>query len=391
MKITPPATKTARVMYSANADMFYAVGMEMHDPYVWYQDISGDTHAIMSPLEVDRGRLYAKVKHVQPMAEAVKALAAAGKPATTANQIEWLADKTGRPAVLEVPSDFPAGLADDLRALGFTVSPVKGFFFPQRATKTPDEVKKIRRAQSINEKAFRRAFAILKEAKIRKKDNVLLWKGKVLTSAILRGEMNKVLAEHGSIPMNGGPIVSCGAQTWEVHERGEGPLRAHEFIIIDSFPQSDEFYFGDLTRTVIKGKPSKWQRDLWNAVRDGQALGLSLIKAGVNGADVHKAIEDLFAQRGFTTGTDEKGRNYGFFHGTGHSVGIEVHDKGPGISRGRPTDRNPPAPLKAGLVVTVEPGLYYPGKGGARIEDIVLVTDKGIDNLTKLPKFFVIK
>lgn len=381
-------TKTAKMLYGCGANSYYAIQMDVPDPYLWYQDSRGQTHVIMSPLEVDRTRKNAKVNHVHAMRDVVDSLQAADKPSDLTHQALWLVEQD-KPEVIEVPRDFPFALAKGLEENGYTLEAAKGFFFPKRAIKTSEEVAKIREAQALNEQAFERAFAILREATIGN-DGFIYWQNDVLTAEILRGQMNAVIAAGGGMPSD--LIIACGEQGADPHERGHGALKANELIIIDSWPRgpSGNFYHGDLTRTVLKGKPTEEQQKLYDAVKDGQQLGLELISAGVMAKEVHEAIETLFAKRGFKTGLDDEGRNVGFFHGTGHSVGLEVHDEGPGISKGRATDRSQPSPLEAGLVVTVEPGLYYPHIGGARIEDIVHVTKNGVENLTTLRKELVI-
>lgn len=378
---------TGQILYGANADSYYATGLEMHDPYLWYRDGKGHTHVVMNTLEIDRARRVAKVTHVHDMGQVVKELVQHGQTPSVAQQIKWLVEKF--PAdELEVPFDFSAGLLDDLRTLGLKVVIKKTPFFPSRSIKRSDELEAMRKIQAINGLGFARVFTVLDEASIGE-HNLLMWQGAVLTSEILRGEMNAELARHGAVASGGGPIIACGAQAADPHERGTGPLYAHQFIIIDSFPMGPDFYYGDLTRTVLKGVASSWHQDLYQTVLDGQNLAISQVKAGADAQAIDGAIRALFDQRGFPTGVDAQGRQMGFFHGTGHSVGLEVHDKGPGISRGRPTDRDT-APLPAGLMVTVEPGLYYPEKGGVRLEDIVYVTQNGCENITDVEKFLVI-
>ena len=382
------AKNPGKILYGCGADSYYALKMDVPDPYLWYQDSHGQTHAIMSALEIDRARKNAKVDHVHDMGKVVAALQEAGKPADTGHQALWLIENDNPDEVI-APRDFSLALADTIRGGGVNLKASGGHFFPARAIKTADEVAAIREAQALNEEAFKRGFQVLKEAEIGK-DDALFWQGEVLTSEILRGQMNAVIAAGGGMPSD--LIVAGGQQGADPHERGHGPLKAHELIIIDSWPRgpSGNFYYGDLTRTVLKGTPSEAQQKLYDTVKKGQQMALDMISAGVSGIDVHEAITAYFDKEGYKTGHDDDGRNVGFFHGTGHSVGLEVHDKGPGITRGRPTDREKPAKLQAGLVVTVEPGLYYPDIGGVRIEDIVHVTENGIENLTTLPKELVI-
>src|SRR3990167_1133344 len=177
-------------------------------------------------------------------------------------------------------------------------------------------------------------------------------------------------------------IVSCGKQCVDPHNQGSGPLLAHESIIMDVFPHSSESrYFADMTRTVVRGKASQKLKKMYRAVEAGQEIAFQRIKDGADGMKIHDAICRYFEQLGFKTG-ELDGRMQGFFHGTGHGVGLDIHEP-PRISRGRDI-------LRAGEVVTVEPGLYYLDAGGVRIEDMVLVTKTGCTKLTKFPKILEI-
>ena len=386
--------RIARALYGHGSNSYYALRVEVPDAYVWYQDTNGKTHVIMSALEYDRVKKYAKVDFVHAMDDVVAELTKLQLPTTTAGQIAWLVmnDKlpdgltSGRMFdgvdVLEVPADFPFGIAKALSDMRLKVEPVQGPFFPERSIKSKDEVDAIRHAQWVNEQGHARGRQVLAEATIGA-DDTLYWNGEVLTSEILAGEINAEIARHGGVPAEGGPIVACGEHAADPHERGHGPLKAHQFIIIDSWPRAN-FYHGDLTRTYIKGKATPEQQAMYDAVKDAQQLGIDLVKAGADPAAIHQAIEDLLTARGFKTGKDANGNNCGFFHGTGHSVGLNVHDQGAGISR------RSSAPLPEGTVVTIEPGVYYQGLGGVRIEDIVVVTEDGNVNLTNFDKELVI-
>jgi Xaa-Pro aminopeptidase len=175
-------------------------------------------------------------------------------------------------------------------------------------------------------------------------------------------------------------IVACGEQGCDPHEVGHGPLRAHQPIILDIFPRSQNSgYWGDITRTIVRGKASEPVKALYAAVLAGQSLALRQIRAGARGDTIHQGILEEFERRGFQTGV-KNGRMQGFFHGTGHGVGLEIHELPRLSPRGQ-------APLKPGHVVTVEPGLYYSGVGGVRLEDLIVVSETGFKNLTLFPKF----
>ena len=166
------------------------------------------------------------------------------------------------------------------------------------------------------------------------------------------------------------------------HEPGHGVLRAHEPIILDVFPRSQKTgYFGDLSRTVVRGRASDRLKAAYATVQAGQRIAYRDIRHGVSGRAIHQKILDLFAARGFPTGKID-GRMQGFFHGTGHGLGLDIHEP-PRISPAEAT-------LRTGHVVTVEPGLYYLGLGGVRLEDVVVVTATGNRKLTRAPQFLEI-
>jgi Xaa-Pro aminopeptidase len=177
-------------------------------------------------------------------------------------------------------------------------------------------------------------------------------------------------------------IIAGGDQCCDPHNEGYGALRAHTSVIFDIFPRSQRTgYFGDLSRTVVRGRASERLKEAYETVRQGQDLGFRSIRDGVDGREVHQKILDLFTRKGFRTGKID-GRMQGFFHGTGHGLGLDIHEA-PRIGAVQSV-------LKAGHVVTVEPGLYYLGMGGVRLEDVVVVTPSGNRNLTKYPRFLEI-
>lgn len=175
-------------------------------------------------------------------------------------------------------------------------------------------------------------------------------------------------------------IVSCGEDTVDPHEAGKGPLVAGKSIIIDVVPKSSSNrYYSDMTRTIVKGKASPQIKKIYNAVLEAQMVALNEIKSGIRADLIHKKVQNHFDSTGFKTGI-RNGKMEGFFHSTGHGVGLDVHEL-PRINS------NYQKKLETGNVVTVEPGLYYPGIGGVRIEDLVVVTEHGCKNLTNFPKY----
>ncbi len=281
-----------------------------------------------------------------------------------------------------VPPSLGVLYADELRARGLTVTPDAGLFAGLRRVKTEEEISYIEKTQRAVESACALAVGILGEADIGE-DGTLVYDGETLTSERLRSEIDVELLRRGYAA--DGTITAGGVQAADPHERGHGPLKAGESIILDIFPvDKASRYYADMTRTFVKGEPSPELQNMYDAVLESQEAALSMIRAGANGRDVHKKVSDVLHQAGYKTlQHDQKPGEpltEGFIHGTGHGVGLEIHEA-PRVST---ADEE----LIPGDVVTVEPGLYDPKVGGVRIEDLVVVTEDGCRNLTNFPKEF---
>jgi Xaa-Pro aminopeptidase len=284
-----------------------------------------------------------------------------------------------------VPVEFGVVYADELRARGITITPDGKLFDSLRRVKTEEEISNIEKTQDAVEAACARAADILEESEVRE-DKVLDWRGETLTSELLRAEIDVALLRRGCAA--NGTIVAGGPQAADPHERGHGPLKAGESIIVDIFPVDlSTRYHSDMTRTFVKGEPNEGLQEMYDAVLESQETALSMIRAGVNGRDIHRKVADVLHEAGYKTNVhdQEEGKplTEGFFHGTGHGVGLEVHEA-PRVSL---ADEE----LIPGDVISVEPGVYDPNVGGVRIEDLVVVTEEGCRNLTTFPKEFRIR
>lgn len=278
-------------------------------------------------------------------------------------------------ASARVRTDFPLQASRVLEAAGIVLTTeAAGALYPARAVKSAGEIEWIRTAQRAAVAGVRAAGRLICGSDIGR-GGVLRSNGRVLTSELVRAAIRRTVLEHGCIDT--GTIVAGGAQGADPHEAGSGPLRAGEFIVVDLFPRHlENGYWGDLTRTFLRGAPSERQRAMYAAVVRAQRAALAAVRAGVNGSAVHSVAEKTLADAGFET-TVRDGLPVGFIHGTGHGVGLEIHEA-PSLSK-------QDAVLRAGMVVTVEPGLYYPELGGVRIEDTVVVTENGYDLLVRCP------
>jgi Xaa-Pro aminopeptidase len=358
-----------------NADMLYAVGMFVPDPFI-YLRLKGKCHIVMSDLEIDRARKEAPHCKIISRSKCVKQLQAAGvKRISTARIIHSIL-RERRISKVAVPEDFPLGLAEQLRDLRIRVKCKNGAFFPERARKTADEIKFISAALMMAEVGLAEGMQALKNAKVGR-NRKLIYRNNPLTSEKLRAIIDTAILQAGGIASH--TIVAGGEQGCDPHECGHGVLRAREPIIIDVFPRSQKTgYFGDITRTVVKGRASEGVRRLYDTVQRGQEIGFDALRHGEKTADIHERVSEFFLREGYKTGR-ANGRMQGFFHGTGHGVGMQIHEA-PRVGA------NSKDKLLSGHVVTVEPGLYYPGIGGVRLEDMALVTGNGPKNLTKFEK-----
>jgi len=373
---SPARTKIrSRLIVAASEldpDMLYATKFWAPDPFIFLQQ-NGKRTLVLSDLEIDRGRKQAEANEFVSFNKLEREVQGKSKKSPPYEKVlaHFLRQRGVRSTL--VPANFPLRYAEELVARKIRVRATNGLFWPERETKSDEEIKMISRALRITETGLQRATDILARSTI-SRGKKLRWSGKTLTSEILRAEIDTAILRAGGVPT--GTIVAGGDQACDPHERGFGPLFANSLIILDVFPRDAKTgYFGDLTRTVLRGRASDGQRELWETVQAGQALALRKIKAGVAGKTIHKAIQELFTKQGFPTEV-RKGKQVGFFHGTGHGLGLEIHEY-PRLQK---------VVLKDRQVLTVEPGLYYPGLGGVRHEDVVVVTKKGCKILSRFPK-----
>ena len=279
-----------------------------------------------------------------------------------------------------VPAAFPVELADHLRAAGVELAPARGTFAERRRVKNEAELAGIRRAQRAAEAAMDAVRDLLRRAQVHSESNSLLLDGEALTSERIKRAIGDVFAAHDVAADEF--IVSHGPQSAIGHEMGSGTLAPNEPIVIDLWPRDRETScFADMTRTYCVGTPPDELVEFHRLVKQALGEAIAAIRPGVSGHTVFRGTCELFQEHGYKTQlTKDMGEvlEEGFIHGLGHGVGLEVHEEpGLGLAVGRP--------LVAGDVVTVEPGLYRPGFGGCRLEDLLLVTEDGAENLTSFP------
>lgn len=356
----------------AEPDIRYSVGFAVPDPVVYLQQ-GAKKYLVVSLLDRELARRVAPdIQVYSPDALHIpRALRG-----TLNGWIVGLLRERGLRTV-SVAADFPVRAADRLRRAGLRLCVADAPLVPARAIKTSVEVARIAACQRAAVQAMRAAIRLIASARVDKKNRLRI-RGRLLTSEQVRRAIYRVLVNHNCT--GEGTIVACGEQAATPHGIGHGALRAHQSIVIDIFPRHLEHgYWGDLTRTVVKGTPSPSLKKMYAAVKAAQAAALAEICAGVSGRRVHRVATAVLARRGFKTGLLD-GQAQGFIHATGHGIGLEVHEA-PSLSLR-------PGRLRAGHVITVEPGLYYFQHGGVRIEDTVLVTRDGCRKLAACADVF---
>ncbi len=354
-----------------NADMYYATRFLSADPFV-YLRLSHKDILIVPQMEYERAKKESIVKEVRYSLDY-------GHDLKTEEFILKVLLEEGITSI-EVPRYFSLFTAEELRKTGIEVVPVEELIMTkERAIKGVQEIEYVRKAQRACEHAMEIAITVIKGSSV--KGNCLMDNGKVLTSESVKAYIEHALIDAGCTCDGGEPIVACGESTADPHFTGCGPIYANQAIIIDIFPRLKlERYFADMTRTVAKGEPEKALKEMYVAVKHAQEAALALLKAGVTCKEVHNLVCDIFEERGY--GTLRKRSKNGFIHSTGHGVGLDIHEK--------PSVGDNDYELRAGNVITIEPGLYDPEVGGVRLEDLVLVLKNGCENLTKLEKKLVI-
>jgi Xaa-Pro aminopeptidase len=366
-----------------NADIRWFSGFHASDPFPAFS-AQGRRIGLLPLLEVGRAKAESAFDEVLNLTEIINDLRRTNPHAAIADAIVFAALQRGVKK-FRVPSDFPTTLFLRLQELGLELvaagsrrderaSPV---LFPQRWVKSKEELDGIRAGNRAACAGFTAVEQALAESRPDRKGR-LIWKGKVLTSEILQAEVQAATVRAGGL-CDTGLICAPGDQAVDCHCQGSGPIYVNQLLVLDIFPRDlASWNYGDMTRTYLKGKASPAQRKMVEAVKTAHGRMIKAIRAGVTGAAIHQIPVDYFKSLGYVTGPNKQGVYVGFFHGSGHGLGYDIHEE-PYLS-----PRNP-NPLAVGNAITVEPGLYYPGIGGCRFEDCVVITKDGCELLSKHP------
>jgi len=359
---------------STEADQYYLSGFDAPDPFLTLYD--GTIRLLFArSLEFGRAKREADADTVQRYVDFdFEALREEYGPQAQDRVKAAFLDSYDVEAVA-VPPTFPVSTADALREQGIDVHvDDDSTVVDIRSRKTDTEIDHVRTAQTANEASMAAAEELLASATV--EGGILHHEGEPLTSERVKEEIEVALLRRGCALDE--TIVACGRDAADPHDRGSGPLAAGEPIIVDIFPQDKTTkYHADMTRTFCVGEPSETVREWYDLTAEAFEAALGTVEPGATGAEVHDAACDVYEDAGLPTLRSDPGAETGFIHSTGHGVGLDVHE--------RPKVSPEGGELQPGHVITIEPGLYDPEVGGVRLEDLVVVTEDGYENLTEYP------
>jgi len=372
-----------------NANMYYLTRFLAPDPFIFLKQVSHEPLLVVNPMEFPRAKRESGIKDVHSYFDYdyVQIVKSATNPQTGAMKFAATVarEELGTEEPIYVPPNLPVMLADVLRKEGLKIQPMFDVVEKARETKEPEEIKAIKSVQEVVERATTRAIELVKNSEIGANDLLFCpedGKKQKLTAGKVRSVFNHTFVDNGCISEEE-TIIACGPGGADPHYSGKADdvLKANQPIVIDVFPRSvGRRYVADMTRTVVKGRASKAVKKMFDTVLQTKEAAVDAIRAGVTGSDMQNLCCDLLEKAGYQTMRGGKQISKGYIHGLGHGLGLDVHE-GPSMSEFYKYA------LEEHNVVSVEPGLYDPEIGGMRIEDIVEVTSKGCNDLTKMDIF----
>ncbi len=377
---------TARVMAgvpAVNYSLYHRIRFSVGDPtgLVILPTAGGQTKSvlILRDIEMDRARKHARVDQVGCPADFALEVGLSGDRETATAQA--VAECLRRNSIRRVVADrsLPLLFAQQIMDAGIAVECDSEWGVLERRSKDSQEVDWLREAQNVTEGAMAMACETVSRAEARA-DGVLLQGGEPLTSERLRAAIDVWLLERGY--SNPTSIVAGGPTGADCHDVGSGELKTEQPVIIDIFPRNREtLYSGDCTRTAVHGTISDELVKMHAAIVAAKAAATAACRAGTTGEAVHEATKAAIKSHGYAVGLpdDDAPDSYcALTHGTGHGIGLDVHEP-PLLDKGGPG-------LVVGDAITIEPGLYSKAIGGVRVEDMVIITEEGCENLNNLPE-----
>lgn len=356
---------------SSNNNQQYLSGFTASDRFAFFR-IEGDSILLVPPLEKGRAESDAVVDQVHSTAEYVDDDVRDNLDEEIRVITKFLSESNVER--IGVPRNFDLYIAEKLREEGFDIETVPDVIINARKKKDKAEIEHLQTAQQATQLSIDHAQKILRESTVN--DGTLHYGGEVLTAERLKTEVRTFLmSEQCSLDES---IIVCGPEGADPHRLGSGPLKSEQPILLDIYPQHESGYWGDMTRTFVKGATPTEVQKMHTVTLEAFQAALNVLEqgAGVTGAEVHNAACDVFESEGYPTirqGDIEEG----FLHSTGHAIGLDLHEPPRLVGD---TER-----LEEGYVLTIEPGLYDPEYGATRVEDMVIVTEDGYRNLNDYP------
>ncbi len=364
-----------------NAALYRKIRFLVGDPAAFVELVDAESKStsilILRDIEMDRAKRNARVTQVACPADFAPTMGLSGDRETATAQAA--AECLRRHGIAAVTADrsLPMIYVHQLLQAGIAVACDTEWGVTERRQKDEQELQQIEYAQSITEVVMKQACETIANAE-RGKAGALYSDGQPLTSERVRSMIDGWLLQHAF--SNPESIVAGGPMGADCHEHGHGQLYADQPIIVDIFPRDKKtLYNGDCTRTVVNGQVSDRIHKMHQAVMAAKQAATASVRPGRTGQSVHEATSQAMQSLGYAMklpGPEDDNEYTAMTHGTGHGLGLEVHEP-PLLATGGP-------PLLIGDVLTIEPGLYCRAIGGVRIEDMVFVTPTGCRNVNKL-------
>ena len=361
-----------------NPWLFHRAPVFTGDPAVFIENADGSTTMILRDIEIPRARQANAAQEICKYEEFAPDGGLSADRETGAGQsaAEYLV-RRGVGSVV-VDRSFPELYAHCIRERGIEVACDPELGVVERRMKNDREVEALRVAQKKTEQAVEFACRMIARAEV-SRDGVLMHDGEPLTSERVQAEINVFLLKNGMGTSTS--IAAGGDDAADCHHRGSGPLRTGQTVIVDVFPMDPASrYYGDCTRTVVHGDIPDDVAKAHAAVVAAKDAAIGVTRAGVTGADIHRATVETLEKHGYSATPPSDGSLATvptMMHGTGHGVGLDVHEP-PLLVAGGPE-------IVVGDCLTIEPGLYAMGFGGIRVEDMVIARDGGSENLNSIP------
>lgn len=358
----------------------HEVPLEIMDPFLFVAR-DQDTFVLSNSLEADRiARVLPQASMLGTDELGLYELVAEGMPreeAELATAVRALRTWGIEQAV--VPRDLPVAIADGIRAAGIEIEIDGAVVEQRRRIKTPSELEGIRRAQRAAEAGMAAAEALIRGAE--RDGGRLLHSGELLTAERVRAAIRSECAAAGCPAPPDIMVVSL--LSGGGHDPGSGPLPADLPIEIDLWPRDElSGTWADMTRTFVAGELTAEVAALAAVVREALEAARAAARPGITGRALYDLAAEVVERAGYPTQrTREPGQRLtqGFYFSLGHGVGLEVHEA-PALGL------SGTEPLVAGDVVAIEPGIEgVEGIGGVRFEDLLLITERGCDTLTRYP------